>query len=75
MPKSKMTTKGRVTVPIEVRRHLRLRAGDELDFTEEDGVFRLRKFLPPEPLKKYRGYLKNLAERDPDELVNEMRGQ
>ena len=61
MPESKMTTKGRVTVPIEVRKRLGLSTGDELDFTEEDGVFRLRKSLPPEPLKKYRGYLKNLT--------------
>ena len=75
MAKTKITTKGQVTVPKEVRERLGLRPGDELEFIEEDGVFRLRKRLPPAPLKKYRGYLKDLTERDPDELVREMRGQ
>lgn len=75
MAKTKVTTKGQVTIPKEVRVRLGLRPGDELEFTEEEGVFRLRKRIPPAPLKKYRGYLKHLAERDPDELVQEMRGR
>ncbi len=75
MAKTRITTKGQVTIPKEVRERLGLRPGDELEFTEEDGVFRLRKRLPPNPLRKYRGYLKEFAERDPDELVQELRGQ
>ena len=75
MSKAKMTTKGQVTIPIEVRRRLGLRAGDELEFTEENGVYYLKKHLLPTPLRKYRGYLKHLAKRDPDELVHEMRGE
>ncbi len=75
MAKTRITTKGQVTIPKEVRERLGLRPGDELEFTEEDGVFRLRKRLLPNPLRKYRGYLKEFAERDPDELVQELRGQ
>lgn len=75
MAKTRITTKGQVTIPKEVRDRLGLRPGDELEFMEEDGVFRLRKRLLPAPLKKYRGYLKDLADRNPDELVQEMRGQ
>lgn len=71
MAKTRITTRWQVTIPKEVRERLGLRPGDELEFTEEDGVFRLRKRLP----KKYRGYLKEFAERDPDELVLEVRGQ
>ena len=71
MARTRITTKGQVTIPKEVRERLGLRPGDELEFTEEDGVFRLRKRLP----KKYRGYLKEFAERDPDELVQELRRQ
>jgi bifunctional DNA-binding transcriptional regulator/antitoxin component of YhaV-PrlF toxin-antitoxin module len=52
-----------------------LRPGDELEFIEEDGVFRVRKRLPPTPPKKYRGYLKHLAELNPDRLVEQMRGK
>ena len=75
MAKTRITTKGQVTIPKEVRERLGLRAGDELEFVEEDGVFSLRKRLPPTVLSKYRGYLKHLAERDPDELVRDLRGQ
>ncbi len=75
MTKTRITTKGQVTIPKEVRDRLGLRPGDELEFTEENGVFHLRKRLPPTPLRKYRGYLKEFAGRDPDELVQELRGQ
>ena len=63
MSKAEMTTKCQVTISIEVRRRLGLRAGDELEFTEQNGVYHLRKHLPPAPLKKYRGYLKHLDNR------------
>ena len=75
MAKTRITSKGQVTIPKEVRQRLGLRLGVELEFIEEDGVFRLRKRLPPDALKKYRGHLENLVGQDPDELVREMRGQ
>lgn len=75
MSKTKITTKGQVTIPKEVRERMGLRPGDELEFTEEDGVFHLRKRVDPEVFKKYRGYLKELAGQDSDELVREMRGE
>ncbi len=75
MAKTKITSKGQVTIPKEVRDRLGLRPGDELEFVEEDGVFRLRKLLPTAPFKQYRGYLVGLADRDPDDLVQDMRGK
>ena len=75
MAVAKITAKGQVTIPKEIRDRMGLRAGDELEFAEEAGVFRLRKRLPLDPFKKYRGYLKELAGRDPDELIQEMRGE
>lgn len=75
MAKTKITSKGQVTIPKEVRDRLGLRPGDELEFVEENGVFHLRKHLPNAPFKKYRGYLASLADRDPDELVQDMRGK
>ncbi len=75
MTKTKVTTKGQVTIPKDVRQRLGLRPGDELEFVEEDGVFKLRKRIDPQVFKKYRGYLKELAGRDSDDLVREMRGQ
>ncbi|MBI4282039.1 MAG: AbrB/MazE/SpoVT family DNA-binding domain-containing protein [Chloroflexi bacterium] len=75
MAKTRITTKGQVTVPKEVRERLGLRPGDELEFIEEDGVYRLRKRTDPEVFTKYRGYLKEWAGQGSDDLVREMRGQ
>jgi antitoxin PrlF len=75
MSKTRITSKGQVTVPKQVRERLGLRPGDELEFIEEHGVYRLKKCLPPNPLKKYRGYLKALAGLNPDEVVQDMRGK
>jgi len=74
MAKSRMTTKGQVTIPKEVRERLGLRPGDELEFAEVDGIYWLNKRVPDSPLKKYRNYLKDLVGRDVDEVVEEMRG-
>jgi antitoxin PrlF len=75
MSKTKITSKGQVTVPKQVRERLGLRPGDELEFIEEKGVYHLKKCLPANPFKKYRGYLKDLAGSDPDKTVEEMRGK
>jgi AbrB family looped-hinge helix DNA binding protein len=75
MNKTKITTKGQITVPKQVRDRLGLRTGDELEFVEEAGVYRIKKCLPPTPLRKYRGYFKELGGHDPDRMVEEMRGK
>jgi bifunctional DNA-binding transcriptional regulator/antitoxin component of YhaV-PrlF toxin-antitoxin module len=63
MAVAKITSKGQVTIPKDVRERLGLRA------------YRVRKRLSGSPFQKYRGYLKDLAGCDPDELVEQMRGQ
>jgi AbrB family looped-hinge helix DNA binding protein len=73
MPVGKMTSKGQVTVPKEVRERLGLRPGDLLEFAEVDGAFQIRKRLARDRLDKWIGYLKHLAGKYPDELVREMR--
>ena len=42
MELAKVTSKGQITVPAEIRKKLRLRTGDKVVFAEEDGkiVFR-----------------------------------
>ena len=72
---TKLTSKGQVTIPKAVREHLGLRPGDEIEFVEQDGSFRVEKRVPVSPFDKYRGYLKHLTGRDPDELVEQMRGR
>jgi AbrB family looped-hinge helix DNA binding protein len=73
--KTRMTSKGQVTVPKTVRDRLGLKPGDEIEFVEEDGIFTVRRVFDPEAFLKWQGYLKHLAGRDPDDLVNEMRGR
>jgi AbrB family looped-hinge helix DNA binding protein len=75
MGKTKITTKGQITIPKQVRDRLGLRTGDELEFVEESGRYHIKKCLPPTPLKKYRGCLKELAGHNPDKVIEEMRGK
>ena len=75
MPKTKVTSKGQVTIPKDVRERLGLRPGDEIEFVQDRRGFRVQKRVATSPFKRYRGYLKHLAGRDPDELVEQMRGR
>lgn len=43
MPTATVTSKGQVTIPQRVRKHLRVEEGDRLEFTiQDDGSVRLR---------------------------------
>jgi len=43
MPSATMTSKGQITVPVEIRRALELDAGDRVDFVlRDDGVVEMR---------------------------------
>jgi antitoxin PrlF len=75
MPTAKITSKCQITIPKPVRERLGLHPGDEIEFVEENGHFRVEKQLTDSPFQKYLGYLKHLAGRDPDDLVKEMRGR
>ena len=75
MAKTRVTSKGQVTIPKAVRERLGLRPGDEIEFVEDGQGFRVWKWVPVSPFTKYRGYLKHLAGRDPDEIVEQMRGR
>ena len=75
---STISSKGQITVPIEVRRRLGVKQGDRVEFVVEDGKTILRPVQPAEnPFDKYIGALphfKNIDEinawvremRDPD---------
>jgi len=56
--RAKITSRGQVTIPKDVRERLGLRPGDEVELVEDQGGFRLQK---------------HLAGHDPDELVEQMR--
>ncbi len=71
----KLTSRGRVTLPRAVWGRLGLQPGDLVEFVEEGGMFRMRKQPAEDPLAKWRGYLREFAGRDTDELIEEMRGR
>lgn len=75
MVRAKVTSKGQITIPKAVRDRLGLTPGDEVEFVEDDGAVRMRKEVRESPFAPYRGYLKHLAGRDPDDIVEEMRGR
>ncbi len=74
MTKAKVTSKGQITLPKGVRTRLGLAPGDEVEFVEEGGGFRLRRHVGPSPFALYRGHLSSLRGKDPDEIVEELRG-
>lgn len=57
-PSSTISSKGQVTVPIEVRRRLGLKEGDRVEFVFEEGRTILRPAHPEEnPFRAYLGAL------------------
>jgi AbrB family looped-hinge helix DNA binding protein len=73
--RSTLTSKGQITLPVEVRRRLGLQAGDRLEFIEDGAGFRVQKYVVASPFAKYRGYLTHLAGQTTDELLDELRGE
>ena len=56
----RVTTKGQVTIPKEIRDALGIEPGDEIVFEEVDSEYRIRKEAPTtedgaDPFEKYRG--------------------
>ncbi len=52
---SKITSKGQITVPIEIRRILGVQPGDRLLFESDDNGIRIRPVRDKSMLAKYRG--------------------
>lgn len=75
MPTAKVTSKGQITLPLDVRRRMGIERGDEIEFREENGRFVMVKRLRHSPFDAYVGFLKNKPGVDPDELVDELRGE
>ena len=72
---SRLTSKGQITLPKEVRDQLGLRPGDEVEFVQEDDNYLLRKHATSSPFDQYVGFLRDLEGQDPDELIEELRGE
>ena len=52
---ARITSKGQITVPHEIRRAMGVRPGDRLVFESKGGEFRVRPLRTQSPFEKYRG--------------------
>lgn len=50
-----MTSKGQITVPLEVRRRMGVRAGDKVEFDGEGPSFQVHPVKNQSPFAKYQG--------------------
>jgi antitoxin PrlF len=70
--KATVSEKGQVTVPKPLRDRLDIRAGDELDFSEEGGRLVVLKSTRQDPVETVYGSV-DLG-RSTDEIIRELRG-
>jgi antitoxin PrlF len=70
--RSTVSEKGQITVPKRLRERLGIRAGDQLDLTEEDGKLILRKALASDPVAAAYGILG--TRESTDERLRALRG-
>jgi len=72
----KVTSKGQVTIPHQIRAILSIRAGDDIVFEIEDAKAVLkRKSSSIENLKRYVGFLAHLNGKKTDDILDELRGK
>lgn len=71
--KSRVSEKGQITIPKALRDRLGIRAGEELEFTEERGRLIATKRTERDPIDAVYGIL--ATELSTDELVDELRGR
>lgn len=69
----KVTTKGQVTIPKEVRESMGIDPGDEVEFVEVEGKYVLRKRVEENPFEKWKGTLE--TGRSTEEVMAELRGR
>ena len=72
---AKITSKGQITLPKEVRRRLGVGPGDQVEFVEENGKYVLKKIVGVSPFDAYVGFLENQRGSDTDKIIRELRDE
>ena len=71
---AKVTSKGQVTIPKEIREKLGVHPGEDVGFEERDNLLVISKVVTKSPFDKWVGKLKHLERQRSDDLVREARG-
>ncbi len=71
---ARVTSKGQVTIPKEIREKLGVHPGEDVGFEERDNLLVISKVVTKSPFDKWVGRLKHLKGRRSDDLVREARG-
>jgi AbrB family looped-hinge helix DNA binding protein len=71
---AKVTSKGQVTIPKEIREKLGVHPGEEVGFEERDNLLVISKAVTKSPFDKWIGRLKHLKGHRSDDLVRKARG-
>jgi len=53
--RAKVTSKGQITVPVEIRRSLGVKPGDKIRFEQQEGGIRVARDTDENPFEKWRG--------------------
>lgn len=72
---AKVTSKGQITIPKEVRDKLGIQPGEDIGFERKGSVFYIRKTLKKSPFDRWVGRLKAQRGRKTDEIVDGLRGK
>lgn len=68
----RLTQKGQVTIPIEIRNYLGVLTGDDIEFIKEGTSVIVRKKMDYSPFNKYAGYSK--TDKTTDQIMEDLRG-
>jgi AbrB family looped-hinge helix DNA binding protein len=71
---AKVTSKGQVTIPKEIREKLGVHPGEDVGFEEMNNLLVISKVVTKSPFDKWVGKLKHLEGQRSDDLVREARG-
>ena len=70
---SRVTKKGQVTIPKDVRDDLGIRPGDEVEFVRTEEGYRIEKEVDENPFEKWRGTAN--TDQSVEERMAELRGE
>jgi len=68
---ARITTKGQVTVPLELRKHLKIKEGDYILFEKKGSKVEIKKMVPPNDFEDFARPIRERFQKDgitPDDV-------